>query len=56
MSFLSRAYGMTGVTSGHMDAAHLVFFFFFFFFFLSVGRAEETTWVQTKLIMLFGSI
>ena len=23
MSFLSRAYGMTGVASGHMDAAHL---------------------------------
>ena len=43
MSFLSRAYGMTGVASGHMDAAHL-------------GRAEKTTWVQTKLIMLFGSI
>ena len=54
MSFLSRAYGMTGVASGHMDAAHLVFFCFCFF--LSVGRAEETTWVQTKLIMLFGSI
>ena len=27
MSFLSRAYGMTGVASGHMDAAHLVFFY-----------------------------